>query len=422
MRVLRHYGVDGPGAHALSWRRRSSASSWPSSARRPRSRSPPPSCGCWIEETPPRVSRCRVARAPAGTAGRATQLRYPVVGDLARSVRFRWFDQPRWTRSAPTSSPGSVTSSSALAANPATSPTAPRRIEALAAIPEQIVRLPGRAARARRFRIREPMLEVLARRHYREYELHDLRPSSRARRPFVVAELHARRPADPAGLGGRHGGGAGRPGRRAGPSATGSRRRPRRGRGSGGRPLPPLAGRARVAADETSRPSSRRCWRQLPRRPRRTPDLRWRSASGCGPPGRLLRLPSRPADGGVVEDDLIRGVHPMVGRRLEPVAAARLPRHPAATAPEDVLLYECVARENPADRRLVALAQVREIVRRPRRDRHGHGAAARRARGGELPGGDPPRPRRAAGRRSEARHEPRLGPRLAGRRRRRRRS
>ncbi len=25
----------------------------------------------------------------------ATQLRFPVIGDLARSVRFRWFDQPQ---------------------------------------------------------------------------------------------------------------------------------------------------------------------------------------------------------------------------------------------------------------------------------------------------------------------------------------
>ena len=31
-------------------------------------------------------------------------------------------------------------------------------------------------------------------------------------------------------------------------------------------------------------------------------------------------------------------------------------------APEDVLLYECVARDNPEDRRLVALAQVRQLV------------------------------------------------------------
>ena len=31
-------------------------------------------------------------------------------------------------------------------------------------------------------------------------------------------------------------------------------------------------------------------------------------------------------------------------------------------APEDVLLYECVARDNPEDQRLVALAQVRQLV------------------------------------------------------------
>ena len=34
----------------------------------------------------------------------------------------------------------------------------------------------------------EPMLEVLARRHYREYELHDLRNLQAADRPFVVCD------------------------------------------------------------------------------------------------------------------------------------------------------------------------------------------------------------------------------------------
>ena len=31
-------------------------------------------------------------------------------------------------------------------------------------------------------------------------------------------------------------------------------------------------------------------------------------------------------------------------------------------APEDVLLYHCVAKDNPADQRLVALAQVRQLA------------------------------------------------------------
>ena len=66
------------------------------------------------------------------------------------------------------------------------------------------------------------------------------------------------------------------------------------------------------------------------------------------------------ADGSVVEDDLTRGVHPMVGRRLD-LWRLRNFDITRVDAPGDVLLYDCVARENPADRRLVALAQVRQM-------------------------------------------------------------
>ena len=69
----------------------------------------------------------------------------------------------------------------------------------------------------------------------------------------------------------------------------------------------------------------------------------------------------RPQDGDLAEDRLVRGVHPMVGRRLQlwrlrDFDVTRL------EAPEDVFLYECVARDNPEDRRLVAAAQVRQLV------------------------------------------------------------
>ena len=65
--------------------------------------------------------------------------------------------------------------------------------------------------------------------------------------------------------------------------------------------------------------------------------------------------------GGVVEDDLVRGVHPMVGRRLN-LWRLRNFHLTRLEAPEDVLLYECVARDNPSDVRLVALAQVRQLA------------------------------------------------------------
>ena len=78
--------------------------------------------------------------------------------------------------------------------------------------------------------------------------------------------------------------------------------------------------------------------------------------------GRSATSPSAPTEHReVVEDDLTRGVHPMVGRRLN-LWRLRNFDVTRVEAPEDVLLYECVARENPADRRLVALAQVRQIA------------------------------------------------------------
>ena len=71
-------------------------------------------------------------------------------------------------------------------------------------------------------------------------------------------------------------------------------------------------------------------------------------------------------EGAMVEDRLVRGVHPMVGRRLNlwrlrDFDVTRL------EAPEDVLLYHCVAKDNADDQRLVALAQVHrfEVARDP---------------------------------------------------------
>ena len=63
----------------------------------------------------------------------------------------------------------------------------------------------------------------------------------------------------------------------------------------------------------------------------------------------------------MVEDDLVRGVHPMVGRRLN-LWRLRDFEVTRLEAPEDVLLYHCVAPDNPADQRLVALAQVRQLA------------------------------------------------------------
>ena len=70
----------------------------------------------------------------------------------------------------------------------------------------------------------------------------------------------------------------------------------------------------------------------------------------------------RPVPDGTVEEDRpVRDVHPMVGRRLS-LWRLRDFELTRLEAPEDVLLLHAVARGNPQDQRLVALAQVRQLV------------------------------------------------------------
>ena len=66
-------------------------------------------------------------------------------------------------------------------------PDRAERIEALAAIPEQIVRFLAERLEDG-LPEREPMLEVLVRRHYREFDLHDLRVLA------VAGPAHAQKP------------------------------------------------------------------------------------------------------------------------------------------------------------------------------------------------------------------------------------
>ena len=129
--------------------------------------------GRWIAEPAPTGDLATHSRRLLERLGRATQLRFPVIGDLARSVRFRWFDQPQVDAERTDVLAGVRDELTVLAADGGLTDRT-ERIEALALIPEQIVRfLAERMADG--LPEREPMLEVLARRHYREYDLHDLR-------------------------------------------------------------------------------------------------------------------------------------------------------------------------------------------------------------------------------------------------------
>ncbi len=308
----------------------------------------------WIEEPPPTDELAVPARDLLERLVRATQLRFPVVGDLARSVRFRWFDQPLVDAERETVLAGVRDHIAALVADPEL-PDRAARIETLAAIPEQIVGFLAERLEAG-VPDDEPMLEVLVRRHYREHQLHDLRPVRRGGRPFAVADYTL----------------DDRPTRLVSTEGTADEL------ADPGSSLVAALGEELAAAapgDDTVVDLYLH-WPTVPDAPEEAStelaglvgalpfagDVRRIAVAVCPGEGRPVGyFTYRPVDGGVVEDDLVRGVHPMVGRRLNlwrlrDFVITRI------EAPEDVLLYDCVARDNPRDRRLVAMAQVRQLA------------------------------------------------------------
>jgi acetyl/propionyl-CoA carboxylase alpha subunit/acetyl-CoA carboxylase carboxyltransferase component len=321
----------------------------------------------WMEDPPPRGELGETAHEVLDRFVVATQLRYPVVGDLARSVRFQWFDQPVVQEARASALAGVREEVDYLAGNPDAADSA-QRLDALAAMPEPIVRflaerlehgIPGR----------EPMLEVLARRHYLGYELHDLRTFSAGGRPFVTCDytLDDR----PTLL------------------VTTVARMSELSELSDSAEPDSLAASINVQLDSAKEGHEAVVdlylhWPDVPdsadaaslhlqnvlggiafaRRVRRV------AVAVC--PGQdrpVSYFTFRPGPNGVLEDDLVRGVHPMVGRRLN-LWRLRNFRITRLEAPEDVLLYHCVAPDNDSDQRLVALSQVRELA--VMRDADGH--------------------------------------------------
>jgi acetyl-CoA carboxylase carboxyltransferase component len=68
------------------------------------------------------------------------------------------------------------------------------------------------------------------------------------------------------------------------------------------------------------------------------------------------------ADGVLQEELLYRNLHPMLGKRLDLWRLSNFTLE-RLTSPEDVYLFHGVARDNPRDHRLFALAEVRDLVR-----------------------------------------------------------
>ncbi|GGP86466.1 ATP-binding protein [Saccharothrix coeruleofusca] len=307
----------------------------------------------WLTEAPPsEADRLSVGLALEHLVA-ATQVRFPVVADLARGVVFRWFAQPVLRRSRARVHWEVRKHLAHLDRHP-DAPDRAERITAMVASPEPLVRLLGQRIR-RAGTDPVPLLEVLARRYYGNDAFTAVRPAHVAGCVFVVAEnqVDGTRVVSTAVDFPALAGAVGALGELAGDGsavadlyltwadgptdheAMATRLR----EVLGGRPLP--AGVDRV------------------------------TATVAGRRGEAMHhhFTFRPSPEGLVEERLVRGLHPRIAERmqLDRLREFDLTRLPSLD--EEVYLYRCVAKQNPSDERLVALAQVRDLT--PLRDDDG---------------------------------------------------
>ena len=287
----------------------------------------------------------------------ATQLRYPAVGDLARSIRFRLFDQPLIQTARELVYEGVREHLHHLDEHPEAADYT-QRVEAIAASPEPLIRL-----LAQRIGISssglEPMLEVLTRRYYKVRKLQGVRSFQLEGRQFVTGSYELR--GEQLHL----------------ISTIGDLAE-----------LPAvLAGVAGVAADVADPANLVVDLYLSSRAPAGDPDSvaaslhnvlddvpiltigRRVTATVCGHAGaEIEQFTFRPSQAGMEEERVIRGIHPLIGQRLDlwrlkNFVGTRLP------STEDTYLFHCVARDNSSDERLVALAEIRDVT--PLRDGSG---------------------------------------------------
>jgi acetyl/propionyl-CoA carboxylase alpha subunit/acetyl-CoA carboxylase carboxyltransferase component len=320
----------------------------------------------WIAEPAPGVH----VRGLVVRLVRALQVRTPLVADMAHAVAFCWFHKPEAEAARAAALAGVPGELRALADMPA-GPERGRRIGALVDIPQPLDGLLGERVSGQ-WSAREPMLEVAARWHYGLQDMQSLRTFELAGRPFVTCDYNLEI----------------QPNRVSATTAVVTV-----GRFddlvAGGRLPADLCAQLTAAPDDHVRVADLYLtWTCTPATAEER-SARLREAlvvSGiaaqvrrivvgvtdgnqANPPIEYFTFRRRVATGAgeFAEDTLVRGVHPLVGRRLhlwrlQNFHVTRVARPTADLAagpvPEDVLLYHCVAKDNAADQRLVALAQV----------------------------------------------------------------
>jgi acetyl/propionyl-CoA carboxylase alpha subunit/acetyl-CoA carboxylase carboxyltransferase component len=316
-----------------------------------------------------RLERVDELRAVSGEADRqrldrvvsASRGRFQAVSDLAREVLYRYFDRPFFERvRADVYADVERQLARAISARSAEREEA---IERLVGCPEPLVNLVTARFDAAEPGVRTTMLEVLVRRYYRHRAIEDL--ETREVEGSAVATAHYVHE-----------------GMRLRVVAACTAWDDLAGTLTALRPLlEELPAEQEVlldlflwrpgrhlGADETER-ALQACYAAAPfPRPLRRL-VAAVAAPGYGPGmSSMQHFTHRPADGEWVEERPYRGLHPMMGKRLQlwRTANFEIARLPSV---EDVYLFHGVARSNPRDDRLFAFAEVRDVT--PERDEAG---------------------------------------------------
>jgi acetyl/propionyl-CoA carboxylase alpha subunit/acetyl-CoA carboxylase carboxyltransferase component len=281
----------------------------------------------------------------------ATQVRFPAVADLARGVVFRWFAQPLLRRNRARVYATVRNDLRYLDRNPE-APDRARRIQAMVASPEPLLRLIGQ--RIGRRVDHAPLLEVLTRRYYSNYRLADVMARDIAGNRFVTAEY--------SGTGGIT---------LMAATATGAARLP-----------DAIVGVAELAANAPAGglvADLYVTWAEQPDAD--TLAARIRELLTASPLSAAMasvaritvtvigtgsmpmqHFTFRPDGAGLAEDRLIRGLHPQVAERLQLDRLREFDLTRLPSVDEEIYLFKAVAKSNPADERLIAMGLIRDLT------------------------------------------------------------
>jgi acetyl/propionyl-CoA carboxylase alpha subunit/acetyl-CoA carboxylase carboxyltransferase component len=301
----------------------------------------------WLNEPSPLEPLLETAGLTLEHLVAATQVRFPAVSDLARSVVFRWFAQPMLRRNRARVYAGVRKHLAYLDANPA-APDRAERIAAMVVSTEPLVRLLAQRINRKGAGL-TPMLEVLLRRYYGNKRLHDVRATEVAGVEFVVAGYRGPRRfavlttgVDFSAL----------------PSAV--------------RAIAEVAPEDDTVVDiyvtwddQPEDPSARAAELRAVLSAEQLPSQLSRiTATVAGPAGSVMydHFTFRPSSTGIAEERLIRGLHPLIAQRMQLDRLRNFDLTRLPSSDEEVYLFRCVAPRNPADERLVAFAQVRDLT------------------------------------------------------------